>query len=93
MECIAALALAGFRPASRPDGDGDSTILENELRRVTVPDRGVLESQQLEAILKAAGVPYSEFLDLLSRAFSEHDTSPGVTDSGVRVPIICRETG
>lgn len=89
-ECVAALNLAGFRPCR---SEGSETILENELRRVVVPESALLEEKQLRAVLDAAAIPYSEFLELLSRAYAEPDTSPGVAESGVRAAVLCREAG
>ena len=89
VECIAALALAGFRPARA--GTGPGTELESDWRRVTIPDQGLLEKDELEAILRAAGIPYSEFLELLTKAFAEDDTAPGITASGVRPRVVIRD--
>jgi len=87
-ECIAALTLAGFRSYRSTSSE---TVLENDLRRVVVPDDAVIPKERLESILRAAGVSYSEFLELLSEAFGEEDTGHGVTDSGVRARVIIRE--
>lgn len=90
-ECIAALTLAGFRPSRSQSSE---TVLENELRRVVIPDEAVLPQEAFESMLRAAGVSYSEFLELLSSAFGDEDTGHGVNDSGVRPRVICRkETG
>ncbi len=44
-------------------------MLESEHRRVVVPADAELVADGLQAILRAAGVSYSEFLELLSSAF------------------------
>jgi len=64
-ECIDALAIAGFSLTAR---NGSEVTLTKGLRVVVVPHAAMLTPDELLAILRSAGVPYSEFLDLLSEA-------------------------
>ncbi len=64
-ECVDALAAAGFSLTARTSAD---VTLTKGLRVVVVPDVPMLPPEELMAILRSAGVPYSEFLDLLSEA-------------------------
>jgi hypothetical protein len=62
-ECVEALVRAGFAVTSRRDG---SAALQKERRTVRVPDGGILPPEALTEILRASGIAYSDFLDLLS---------------------------
>lgn len=65
VECVDALTSAGFSLTARTGAD---VTLTKGLRVVVVPDVPMLTPDELMAILRSAGVPYSEFLDLLSEA-------------------------
>ena len=64
-ECVDALSSAGFSLTGRT---GSDVTLSKGLRVVVVPDVAMLSPDELLAVLRSAGVPYSEFLDLLSEA-------------------------
>jgi len=64
-ECVDALSSGGFALTARTDSE---VTLSKGLRVVVVPDVAMLLPDELLAILRNAGVPYSEFLDLLSEA-------------------------
>ena len=64
-ECADALSSAGFALTART---GSEVTLSKGLRVVVIPDVAMLSPDELLAILRSAGVPYSEFLDLLSEA-------------------------
>jgi hypothetical protein len=87
-ECVDALLLAGFAVVERTD---DSTVLRRDLRVVAIRDSQLLGAEALEALLRAAGVPYTEFLDRLA----ETPTEPAfrVTETGVRARVLVDETG
>jgi hypothetical protein len=63
-ECIDALLLRGFRVTQTWDG---SVRLERNGRVVLVRDVPLLPSEELEALLRNAGVDYVDFLDLLGQ--------------------------
>lgn len=64
-ECIDALSLAGFSLTART---GSEVTLSKGLRVVVVPDVAMLSPDELLSVLRTAGLPYSDFLDLLSEA-------------------------
>ncbi len=64
-ECVDALSGAGFSLTARTGAD---VTLSKGLRVVVVPDVAMLSPDELLAILRTAGVPYTDFLDLLSEA-------------------------
>lgn len=78
-ECVQALVLGGFRTTAR---GSRRTVLEHGYRRVVVADAALLEAEVLERLLHDAGIPYSEFLELLSQAFPADGGAPH--DTGVR---------
>ena len=82
-ECIDALCIAGFTLTSRT---GTQVTLTKGLRLVVVPDVAMLGPDQLLAILRAAGVPYSEFLDLLS----ETPTDPAISRTRLSPSLVSR---
>ncbi len=71
-ECVDALSIAGFSLTAR---NPTAVTLTKGLRVVVVPDVAMLSPDDLLAILRTAGVPYSEFLDLLS----ETPTDPAIS--------------
>ncbi len=81
-ECVDALLLAGFAIRSRSDS---ATILERDLRVVVVPDVAMLTPEDLEALLRDAGIAYDDFLDLLSETPTEPDVQ--IENSGIRRTI------
>jgi hypothetical protein len=81
-ECVEALLLAGFALQSRSDS---ATTLERELRVVVVPDVAMLVPEDLEALLRDAGISYDVFLDLLSEMPTDPDVLAHST-SGIRRP-------
>lgn len=78
-ECVEALQLAGFAIRSRSDS---AAILERDLRVVVVPDVAMLAPEDLESLLRDAGIAYDDFLDLLSETPTDPDLH--VESSGVR---------
>jgi len=64
-ECVDALVQAGFVVRSRDD---DQATLGRGSASVVVPDVAMLTPEELSGILRAAAVPYDDFLDLLSEA-------------------------
>jgi hypothetical protein len=62
-EFVEALAYAGFSIRSRTDS---TTTLERELRVVVVPDVAMLLPEDLQALLRDAGLAYDTLLDLLA---------------------------
>lgn len=76
-DCVEALLQAGFVTRTR---SLDSVTVERDDRRVIVPVCSVLAPEDLQAILRDAGITYSEFLDLLS----DTPTDPDVFGSGQR---------
>jgi hypothetical protein len=63
-ELVGALQRGGFRAASR---SRDAVILTNTYRDVIVP-LGPIGGDTLLRLLRAAGVPYATFLDLLEQS-------------------------
>jgi hypothetical protein len=78
-DCVEALLLGGFSVRSRSDS---ATILERGLRVVVVPDVAMLAPDDMESLLRDAGIAYDDFLDLIS----ESPTDPDVVrpTSGIR---------
>lgn len=72
-ECVDALVVAGFATRSRTD---DETTLSKGLRVVTIPDVAMLSPSELTALLREAGLTYSDFLDCLSEAPTDPDLRP-----------------
>lgn len=64
-ECVEALTGAGFVVVAR---SSTGATLTKGLRFVVVPEAGMLVPDELTSILRSAGIPYSDFLDLLSEA-------------------------
>lgn len=98
-ECVQALTLGGFRTTSRTQA---ATVLEQRDRRVIVPATMMLPPDDLENILRAAAVSYTEFLELLARAYpdetnaterEETASAAATNETGVRRALRCRETG
>ena len=79
VECVDALLLAGFAIRSRSDS---ATILERHMRVVVVPDVAMLTPEDLEALLRDAGLAYEVFLDLLSETPTDPDVQ--MQSSGIR---------
>jgi hypothetical protein len=69
-ECVDALVVAGFSLRSR---DEDGATLAKECCIVTVPHVAMLTPAELTALLRDAGLAYSEFLDCLSEAPTDPD--------------------
>jgi hypothetical protein len=69
-DCVEALTLAGFALRSRSDS---ATVLAHDLRVVVVPDVAMLTPDDLQALLRDAGITYDDFLDLLSEAPTDPD--------------------
>jgi hypothetical protein len=66
--------------------------LEREHRAVVIPDLPILPAEELEAILREAGVSYPAFLDLLA----ETPTKPGSSrpfPTGARRPHRVGDSG
>jgi hypothetical protein len=78
-DCVEALVLGGFTVRSRSDS---ATILERGLRVVVVPDVAMLAPEDMETLLRDAGLAYDDLLDLVS----ESPTDPDVMrpTSGIR---------
>lgn len=74
-ECVDALVHAGFTVRSRTS---DHTVLGKGPRSVSVRTSALLMPDELLALLRDAGLAYSDFLDLLSEA----PTDPDVRRSG-----------
>ena len=70
-DCVEALLQASFVVRSRTDS---ATILERGHRLVVVPDVPMVAPDDLEAVLRDAGIDYEDFLDLVS----ESPTNPDV---------------
>ena len=69
-ECVDALRLAGFDVRSRSD---IGTTMAKDVRVVFVPDVAMLPPDELQAVMRDAGLAYSDFLDLLSEAPTDPD--------------------
>lgn len=69
-ECVDALRSAGFDVCSRTD---EQTLLGKAGRSVSVRTGSLLLPDELLAILRDAGLAYSDFLDLLSEAPTDPD--------------------
>lgn len=69
-EFVDALASAGFATRSRSD---DATLLVKGGRSVMVRTTELLAPEELLALLRDAGLAYSDFLDLLSEAPTDPD--------------------
>lgn len=78
-ECVEALLLARFVVRSRSDS---AFVLERESRVVVVPDVPMLTPEDLATLLRDAGLPYEDLLDLLS----ESPTDPDVLHTARRSP-------
>jgi hypothetical protein len=87
-ECIDALRLAGFSVVERSER---STVLRRDRREVEVFDADLIDAEELEALLKNAGLPYTEFLELLSRTPTQPDLE--VASTGMRPRVRLGETG
>jgi hypothetical protein len=72
-ECVEALLAAGFSVRSRSD---DLACLVSGMRSVSVPTVAMLTPDELVAVLRQAGVAYTDFLDLLSEAPTDPDIRP-----------------
>jgi predicted RNA binding protein YcfA (HicA-like mRNA interferase family) len=83
VECIEALSMAGFSLTSRT---GTEATMTKDLRVVVVPDVPMLRPEELMAILRSAGVPYSEFLDLLS----DSPTDPAISRTRLAPAVVHR---
>jgi hypothetical protein len=79
-ECVEALTAAGFALSTRTS---EGTTLTRGLHLVVVPDVPMLAPDELGSILRSAGVPYSDFLDLLS----EVPTDPGIARTRPAPPV------
>lgn len=73
-ECVDALVVAGFALRSRGD---DRTTLAKDMCEVSVPDVAMLTPSELVALLREAGLAYSDFLDCLSEAPTDPDLRTG----------------
>jgi hypothetical protein len=82
-ECIDALSTAGFALVGR---NGADVTMTKGLHVVIVPDVPLLTPDELLAILRSAGVPYSEFLDLLSEA----PTDPAISRTRLSPSLVPR---
>jgi hypothetical protein len=69
-DCVEALTLGGFAVRSRSDS---ATVLEHGIRVVVVPDVAMLVPEDLQMLLKDAGIAYDDFLDLLSETPTDPD--------------------
>jgi hypothetical protein len=69
-ECVDALVLGGFDIHSRND---DVTVLCKSGRSVAIRSGSLLTPDELLAVLRDAGIGYSDFLDLLSEAPTDPD--------------------
>jgi hypothetical protein len=78
-ECVEALQQAGFVTRSR--SEASITLAQGE-RVVAVPDCAMLAPEDLELVLRDAGITYDDFLDLLS------DTP---TNPDLRLPLAARD--
>ncbi|MBX3204759.1 MAG: hypothetical protein KF764_06805 [Labilithrix sp.] len=82
-ECIEALTSAGFSLTARTRTE---VTLTKGLRLVVVPDVPMLAPDDLTAILRSAGLPYSDFLDLLSEA----PTDPAISRTRLSRSVVPR---
>lgn len=78
-ECVDALVLGGFTVRSRT---GDQTVLGKDGRSVSIRGGAFLMPDELLAVLRDAGLAYSDFLDLLSEAPTDPDVRRA---SGIRM--------
>ncbi len=69
-ECVDDLVVAGFALRARND---DATTLAKDMCVVNVPDVAMLTPCELLALLREAGLAYSDFLDCLSEAPTDPD--------------------
>lgn len=68
VECVEALCTAGFRVRRRGPGE---TLLERGVQTLVVPDRLVLSSEVLDAILAEADLSIERFVWLLGEVTTE----------------------
>jgi hypothetical protein len=87
-ECVAALLAGGFRPLRREEG---TSVVERGYRVARIPDALVLSPEDLDEILRSAGVAYTQFLELLSAAFPIEGEPAAMT--GVRPALPAGEAG
>ncbi|MDF2696178.1 MAG: hypothetical protein K0S65_4561 [Labilithrix sp.] len=91
-ECVDALVLGGFRLTQSCDG---AVRLEHDGRVVLVRDVPLLPSEELESILRNAGIAFTVFLDLLDRLpDTSSQANPGEQNaSGARRRFRLGDTG
>ena len=82
-ECVDALSMAGFSITARTSSQ---VTLTKDLRVVVVPDLAMLPPEELMTVLRNAGLPYSEFLELLS----ESPTDPAISRTRVAPAVVHR---
>lgn len=82
-ECVEALTMAGFTLTMRTDA---GATLTKDLHVVVVPDVPLLAPDELTAILRSAGLPYTEFLELLSEA----PTDPAISRTRLAPSVVHR---
>jgi hypothetical protein len=82
-ECVDALSMAGFSVSSRT---ATHATVTKGLRVVVVPDLPMLPPEELMTVLRTAGLPYSEFLELLS----ECPTDPAISRTRVAPSVVHR---
>jgi beta-lactam-binding protein with PASTA domain len=75
-ECVEALLQASFVVRSRSSA---ATTLERGPRVVVVPDVAMLTAEDVEAVLRDAGLAYEELLDLLSESPTDPDVQRAST--------------
>lgn len=84
-ECVDALVHAGFAVHSRTD---DHAVLAKGPRSVSIRTGALLMPEELLALLRDAGLAYSDFLDLLSEAPTDPDVrrSAGMRSASTSPP-------
>lgn len=82
-ECVDALRTAGFCVVAR---SGEAVTLTREARTVVVPDVPMVSPEVLMEILRAADLPYDEFLELLS----DSPTDPAISRTRLAPSIVHR---
>ncbi len=82
-ECIDALAMAGFSITMRTDAEA---TLTKDFHVVVVPDVPILSPDELMTVLRSAGLPYSDFLELLSEA----PTDPAISRTRLAPSVVFR---
>ena len=80
-ECIAALKQGGFVVCRQ---NAETTTMRRGDREVIVPDVDFLAPDDLRALLRDAGVAYTDFLDLLS----ETPTDPVAFAGDLAHPLV-----